>query len=57
MPSAQEARAKLLERKPAARSRESEAEFETLVCGCVAISSGKLSAKAKHIKHSKTQKG
>ena len=29
----EDARAKLLERKPAARRRESEAEFETLACG------------------------
>ena len=32
-PSARGARAKLLERKPASRRRESEAEFETLACG------------------------
>ena len=32
MPSARGARAKLLERKLAARRRESEAELETLAC-------------------------
>ena len=56
MPSARGARAKLLERKLATRRRESEAEFESARC-VVAISSGKLSAKAKHIKPSTTQEG
>ena len=57
MPSAREVRAKLLERKLAARRRESEAEFERSRAGVVVISSGKLNAKAKHIKPRKTQEG